>query len=326
VTRWREIGAHPDQRVRVSLVQGLDGPEAGARFLEGRTAAGLGFRIALDRGGDLVELTFRGRMLGWIGPGHGPVPTAPGPDGEDGLGLLRSFSGFLVTCGFDFFGPPRTGPAVHFGYGLRGRVHYPVHGRANFLPATLEARRSDDTLTIDLRLPQASLFGTTFDIRRRWNIGIDRPTLRLTDRVENVGLTRSPFMALYHINLGHPLIETGTIIDGLPTNADMPSPLPPMQPVFAERGRFVSRAEVADRVTIAAPRGPRLSLAFDRTAFPYVGQWWNRYSGMNCVAIEPATAAMPPLAALPWEPADWLEVGESRTLALDIGLEGKADD
>jgi hypothetical protein len=271
----------------------------------------------------MVELTWRGDMLGWIGPGHRPTATAPDPDGEDGLGLLRSFTGFLVTCGYDFFGPPRSGPADHFAYPLRQRLHYPVHGRASFLPATVEGRRiEEDRITIDLRLSQASLFGTVFDIRRQWQIGIDRPTLRLTDRIENVGLTRSPFMVLYHINLGHPLIDTGTEIDGLPPHPDMPSPLPPLLVGLTEKGRFLPRSDVADWVTIRTQDGLRLAVGLGHPGLTHVGQWWNRFSGMNCVSVEPATANMPALADAPWEPPDWLEVGESRSLALDFEVGG----
>jgi hypothetical protein len=323
MTDWRTVGSHPEQLARVSLVQGLDGLEAGARFLDGRTPSGMGFRIALDRGGDLVELAHAGRMLGWIGPGHHPAASAPDPDGEDGLGLLRSFSGLLVTCGYDYFGPPRTGPARHFRYPLRERVHYPVHGRAAFLPAAIEGRRIEgDAIRIDLRLRQASLFGSCLDVRRRWEFLLDRAEVRLTDEVENVGLSPSPFMTLYHINFGHPLITEGTEIIGLPPHPDMPSPLPPMSDDTTERGRFIPRAEVADTVTIAAPGGTRVTLDFDRAAFSHVGQWWNRYPGMNCVAVEPATAGMPPLARHEWEPADWIGPGETRTLSVGMKIVG----
>lgn len=42
-----------------------DGPGAGGRLLEVRTPSGLAADIALDRGGDLLRLAFRGEEIGW---------------------------------------------------------------------------------------------------------------------------------------------------------------------------------------------------------------------------------------------------------------------
>ena len=321
--------AHDAQIARLDQVEVREGPARGSRALLGRTPSGLRFRVALDRGFDLEELEFRGRQLGWHGPSGLVAPDAASPDQEGGLGLLRAFSGFLITCGYDHFGPARTGPADHFGYGLRERQAYPLHGRAAFLPATLTRAEivwdepGEPAIVITGEVRQAGLFGEVLVNRRRYVVPLERPELTIEDRVTNEGLRSVPHRMLYHVNLGWPLVDVGTLVSGLPEDSAMPSPIPAgVEPV--ERFRFVTREACAESVTVANPAldgGLALSLTPASPSLRHVGQWWNPYAGMSCLGVEPASAPMPPPGGEPWHPDRWLEPGETETYRLAFRVE-----
>lgn len=312
----RRYAASDNQLVRVEQTVSANGPDAGSRAISVRTLSGLAVRIVPDRGLDIDEFGFEGRQLGWHGPA-GRATNFGSPDQEDGLGLLRGFGGFLLTCGYDFFGAPKTGPADHLGYVLRGRQHYPLHGRASFLRAEIEMVRVDwdgthgPCVVVEGTLRQAALFGEHLENRRRIEIGIATPTLRLVDTVRNAGRTPVPHQMLYHINLGTPLIGPGTRIEGLPDDPAMPAVvLPPLEGAV-EAFRFEPRAECADAIGVTNPNGLGLVLSELGPSFSHVGQWWNPYDGMGCVGIEPATASMPPFDDAPYDPSSWLEPGQS---------------
>lgn len=329
--RLRAELTHPHQIARLDQVTVANGPATGARYLIGRTIAGLGFRIAIDRGFDLEELSYRGQQLGWHGPMGAAGPGATTPDQEDGRGPLRAFSGFLVTCGYDFFGPARTGSAAHFGYALRETQHYPLHGRAAFLRADLQIATIDwdhpdgPTIVLQAEMRQAGLFGENLVNRRRIEISVGSPRLTLSDRVSNEGMTKAPHQILYHVNLGFPLIGEGTTIDGLPPNDAMPERLGPLSRTPGESFRFERRADCADSISVTSAGGTRLSLHPESPSFRYIGQWWNHYAGMECIGIEPASAAMPALEDQPWQPERFLEPGEAEHYRLGIAVAPPGD-
>ena len=109
------------------LVWVEDGPSAGGRMFEIR-AGRRALDVALDRGADIARLAYRGDELGWLGPTLAPTRARP-PDIEDGLGTMRAFDGFLVTCGLDHHGVPARSDASGFCYPPRGGNVHPLHGR-----------------------------------------------------------------------------------------------------------------------------------------------------------------------------------------------------
>jgi hypothetical protein len=121
----------------VELLEYADGPERGVRVLEFRTGAGLGFRIAVDRGFDLLSAEYRGIPIGWRSPTGPRHPGLASPEENRGWGFLRSFSGLLATCGLDHALAPATSSAAHYVYPGIGEIDYPLHGRISQIPARL---------------------------------------------------------------------------------------------------------------------------------------------------------------------------------------------
>lgn len=322
--------AHEGQLAEIQQITATNGPASGARYLVGRTVSGLRFKIAMDRGFDLEELEYQGAHLGWVGPAGSVGQQVSTPDQEGGTGLLRAFTGFMLTCGYDYFGPARQGPADHFGYVLREKQHYPLHGRASFLPADLQIAHVDwlhangPTIVLQAEMRQVGMFGEALINRRRIEISIGTPKVTVEDIVTNAGLTEAPHQILYHLNLGYPLIGTGTQISGLPEIAEMPSKVPEPTEGETEKFRFVPRADCAEKIAITNATGTTLSIHPASPSFKHIGQWWNNYPGMGCVGIEPASAGMPPFDDTPWAPERYLQPGERETylMVFEIGSTG----
>lgn len=323
--------AHDRQLASVTASRATDGAADGMRLIEVRTIGGFGATILPDRGGDVFDLRFAGQPLGWTGPAGLSALSRSSADQEGGLGLLRGFSGALVTCGYDYFGAAREDAAAHLGYALRERQHYPLHGRASFLSADL--RRSDVVwdgdapheaphVVVEMEIVQAALFGEAFHVRRRLAFDIGRASLTITDTVESRARVPVPHQVLYHINLGFPLIGGGTRIDGLPADAGMPSPIPTIEAPGQEAFRFLPIEDCAETVTVTNADGLSLRIEPLTDTFRHIGQWWNAYPGMTCVGIEPASADMPPGPDTSWTPETHLAPGETATYALRLTARG----
>jgi hypothetical protein len=301
----------------VRLVTLADGPASGARLLQVRTPQGLTAEIALDRGGDLFRLGWRGVELGWRSAADGATPW-PVQDTEEGLGFLRGFDGFLVTCGLDHHGVATTTPAEPFSYPLRQRNHHPLHGRLSASRAELVEKRIDwaaAEIRIALILRQATVFGEVLEMERRWTFALDRPHLRLADRVINRGFRPTRHGILYHLNLGHPFLSEATRLTApgwppaallaadriLPTDDHVEIVDPAQSP---PDGRI--RAENADL-------GLALNLRFDPRHLPITAMWRAFQSGIFTLGIEPQTSFEARTSAT-------LAAGEVRDYELDISI------
>lgn len=198
----------------VQLLTLADGAERGVRLLEFRTGTGLVFRIFLDRAFDLGTIEYRGAPLGWQSPTGFRHPGLHETTGEDGLSWLRSFTGFLATCGLDHAFGPAAEDGAHFGYPGRKRVEFGIHGRLAYLPGTLSgygARWEGDRciLWCEGRVVQTTVFGENLELLRRYEAEVGTNRITLTDRVTNRGFATTPHMMLYHANLGWPLLDEG---------------------------------------------------------------------------------------------------------------------
>lgn len=198
----------------VRLVTFGDGVERGLRVLEFRTGTGLCFSVLIDRAMDIGEMSHAGRAIGWQSPTGFRHAGLHEPEGEGGLGWLRSFSGFLSTCGLDHILGPEEVEAASYNYPRRGKVRHGLHGRIGAIPARLTGygeRWEGDrcTLWAEGVIVQGAVFGEVLHLHRRIEADLGGNEVRLTDRVVNTGFARTPHMFFYHVNLGYPVIDDG---------------------------------------------------------------------------------------------------------------------
>ena len=199
----------------VRLVTLADGAERGVRMLEFRTGSGLRFTVMVDRGFDLAECEHKGRAIGWHSPAGFRNPALHEPEGEGGLGFLRSFSGLLATCGLDHIGFMAEEPADRYNYAPRETVRHSIHGRISMVPARLTGygeRWEGDrcVLWAEGTVRQAALFGENLVLHRRIEADLGGNDIRIRDRVVNEGFYPTPHMLCYHLNIGYPVLSEGS--------------------------------------------------------------------------------------------------------------------
>ncbi|MEO0382591.1 MAG: aldose 1-epimerase family protein [Pseudomonadota bacterium] len=277
----------------IRLVQGIEGSGAGGRLLEIRSPTGLSFDIALDRGGDILRLAWKGNELGWhsaVG-GRTPWPTA---DTENGLGFLRGFDGFLVTCGLDHHGVPATSSADEFNYPLRSRNHHPLHGRIYSQPAELVTRHIDWTageIVVCLTVRQASVFGEVLELERTITAGLQTPSLSLRDTVTNRSFRPTRHGILYHFNLGYPMLSPQTRLLG--ASWALAEKLDEVSAEPSDNHVEIVDVEASPADGVLGVRNAKLGLAmmlrFDSQALPHTALWRAFQSGVYALGIEPQT-------------------------------------
>jgi hypothetical protein len=180
-----------------------DGPEKGVRAVDFCTGTGFEFTVLPDRGLDISAASYRGMSLAWRSPVGEVAPSFYEPQG---LGWLRTFhGGLLTTCGLTHVG----GPCQEGGESLG------LHGRYSTIPARnvcVDSHWREDEYTMWVKgdVKQSVLFGENLTLTRKVSATLGQSRLEIEDLVENTGFEKSPFLILYHINAGFPLVDAGT--------------------------------------------------------------------------------------------------------------------
>ena len=173
-----------------------NGKGDGMHFVYVRNGLGLEAWISLDRCADLSRVIFKGDNYAFFGPcGY----VAPEYYNVDGTAFLESFNGgFCTTCGFSNVG----------GASEVDGVIYPMHGTASNLPSTLTRIDDDkDGLTVEAYVRDAVIFGKKLVLKRKYYFSYTENTIKLDDTVINEADFDTPFMILYHCNMGYPLLS-----------------------------------------------------------------------------------------------------------------------
>ncbi len=308
----------------IRQVQATNGAGTSGRLLEVRTPAGLHADIALDRGGDLFRVNWRGNELGWHGATGAPVPS-PAPDIENGLGTLRGFDGFLVTCGLDHHGVASRLPADDFNYPLRRDTHHPLHGRIATCRADLKQAHIDwndaEAIIIRLTVVQAAIFGEVLELERTYRFNLFDGRIVIDDEVRNMGYRPTRHGILYHFNIGYPLLDSGSRLIGnnweFRDRLDGDGAKPTDDHVeIVEAGRTPLQAGDRARIGITNPAiGATLSLSYDGAALPVTAIWRAFQSGVFALGLEPQTDLTGEVGGAPT-----LAAGEARNYAVEIDI------
>jgi len=183
-----------------------NGAAKGSRVAWINTGSGLRFKVAIDRGFDIVDAFYNDCSLSWLS--HNGL-SAPRPDIADGLKWLSNFpGGLLTTCGLSHVGGPEENDRGVFG----------LHDRYSNLPAELESVvqpcvwQDELEMSITGVVRQSTVFGPNLELKRTISCRLGEPMIKIRDVVTNVGNMAAPLMLLYHCNFGWPLVDEGTRI------------------------------------------------------------------------------------------------------------------
>ncbi len=306
-----------------------DGPEKGVQADDFRTGTGFEFTVLPDRGMDISAASFRGMSLVWRSPVGEVAPTFYEPEG---LGWLRTFhGGLLTTCGLTHAGGPCQDGSESLG----------LHGRYSTIPARgvcTEASWEGDEYVMRVKgvVRQAVLFGENLTLTREISTRFGESRLTLEDFVENTGFEKSPFVILYHINAGFPLVDArtrlvATSIAVTPRDAEaekgkeehnvMSAPVPGYkEKVYFHKMKADSEGHACTAL-INDALGLGLYVRYKTDTLPHLVEWKMMGEGAYVVGMEPSNSL---LRGRPREREAGtlveLEKGETLSTFLEIGV------
>lgn len=313
------------------LVELLDGNQRGVRAVDFHTGSGFQFTVLLDRGMDIGAASHCGRSLAWHAM---PGPVHPAFHEPEGLGFLRTFhGGLLCTCGLTWCGAPCEDEGEELG----------LHGRISHIPARSVGTGAEwvgDEYEFWAKgsVREASVFGPNMVLHRTVRARLGESRLFVEDRIVNEGFAPAPFMLLYHINGGFPVVDKG---------AELLSPTIAAAPVDDYAASIQDRYAAFDapkkavpeacyRHTLAAEPDGKVVVAlvnrtlgdgfgyyveFNRRQLPHFTEWKMMGEGMYVVGTEPCTMPLYPRSELREQgKLEFLEPGEERRINLEIGV------
>jgi hypothetical protein len=216
------------------------------------------------------------------------------------MGWLRGFHGGLITtCGLTYLGAP----------GSDGDEELGIHGRISYTAARNVLVDNywdgdDYIMSVQGRLTESTVFGNTLVLSRRIWARLGESRFFVDDSIENRGQEPSPFMLLYHINFGFPLVHRDSRLL-LPTvNAEPRDAaaqvglehfdrLEDPSPDYAERVYFHDMQPNADGHVHAAVANPELGdgigmyMRYDPRELPCFTEWKMMNSDEYVVGLEP---------------------------------------
>ena len=281
----KEYIGHDSQFCGVEEHRLVGGKGDGIRLLEVNNGNGIMFTLSLDRAGDIARLYKDGKNLGFFAPCGYVAPTYYD---KEGAGFLKSFTaGFLTTCGLTAVGSPCED---------NGEV-LPLHGNISHTPAENVNWWIDDSIHIKITVRDASLFGHKLLLTREFECPVGGDEIKMTDTVKNIGDEETPYMILYHFNMGYPLLSENAKVrvnskgvtprndranEGLSKALTMEKP----QSGFQEQCYYYDMEE--GYAEIYNPDiDTKLSLSFDITELPFFTEWKMMGKGEYVLGLEP---------------------------------------
>ncbi len=307
-----------------------DGPGRGVRVVDVWTGSGLTFTLVADRCLDIAGASFKGAPLAWVSP---LGVAGPALCEERGERWLRSFgAGLLTTCGLQNVGEPCEDEGESLG--LHGRIS---HQSARDLSIRQDWREGEFVISVSGVMREAVLYGENLELRRTVLTRLGAKTISIRDRVTNLGAQTRPFMILYHVNLGWPLVSAGSEL--LAAGCD-DEPRDELSASDADNSRRFGPPEAGYESRIyyrdlpAGPRGlVRIALVNRKAAepvgvvvsylkkeLPLVVEWKNLGAGEYVVGIEPANCRVSGRTA-ERERGTLRSIEPGETREIEVGLE-----
>ena len=279
--------------IRRSVID--DGKGRGMRLLDVDNGSGLRFSVYPDRGMDIGETEFKGVNLVWLPQ----TPAAPGFYEAAQFNWLRSWGGGLLTgCGLSNVGGPNTANGEEHG----------LHGRLSHTPAEEVNSRcfwdenGDYRFELCGKVRHSRVFGENLLLTR--HIGCVRGTNAITieDTVENQGFAPAPFMLLYHMNFGWPLVSEESVLEAAehkitPQNIHAAEAVATWNRILAPKAGFAEQvlyheipADAAglSALTLKNPKlGIAMKLEYRSAELPYLIQWRQFGCGEYVLGLEP---------------------------------------
>ena len=268
-----------------------DGKAKGTAAVEIKNGSGLHFVVLTDRGMDIAYAEINGVPLSFISKTGVVSPTH-----YDEPDFLRSFTGgLLTTCGLTYMGAPCVDQGVSLG----------AHGRISNIPAydvCVEQKwvGEDYIISVSGKVRESTMFGENIVLTRTITTKLGENKIHIHDEIENCGFESTPFMVLYHMNLGFPLVSEDTVLE---TNCENCRPRDKdavvgfskecefSAPIHNYKEQVFYRDSVADSYArlINKKLGLSLQINFNGAELPYLVEWKQMGEQDYVLGLEPAT-------------------------------------
>lgn len=307
-----------------------NGKSRGVKAIQVKTGSGLLFNVLADRALDISYLEYAGIPLSWVSK-VGIVNPYFFENG--GLGLLRSFNGGMVTtCGLT-----HVGNFEKIGDEVLG-----IHDRISHIPAEnvsiSENWENDDYhITIKGRMRQSCLYAENLVLDREITTKLGDCKFKIKDTITNEGGSITPFMLLYHLNFGFPVVSEdskliksesistepwinsdGESFEGIYERFEKPIPDYKYQ-LFSHKIQDQNHPAYFGIINESISFGGYVKL--DPKQFPSITQWKMMGYQDYTVAIEPGNAKPEGRTqAKANNRLEKLEPGETRKFELELGV------
>ncbi len=199
----RNYFGHESQLYRVEEHRLVGGKGDNLRLFEIDNGSGLAFTVCADRCADISRLSYQGVNMSFFSVcGY----AAPAYYDKEGVNFLKTTPcGFLTTCGLQSMGTP----TVHDG------TPYGLHGTLSHTPAERVCYdiSPDGEITLNARVIDACIFNQKIILNRTYRCAYGSNKLTIEDTFTNEGSSREPFLLLYHMNMGYPLLSETSLVD-----------------------------------------------------------------------------------------------------------------
>ncbi len=178
----------------------IGGRGDGMRLYEMSNGRGVQLTVCPDRNNDIARLRFRGVQMNYTSPCGYVAPAYYGTGGD----WLKCFTaGFLTTCGLENVGVPceDQGEALP----LHGSIACRACERSSY-------EETDGALFVRGVTSDEVLFGRKLTLAREIALSKAEDSFTVTDVIANTGDTVQPFEILYHMNMGHPLLDEDSVL------------------------------------------------------------------------------------------------------------------
>jgi len=279
-----------------------DGRADGVEILEVVTGSGLDFTVLPGRCMDVAWVRYRGVPVSFMSKAE----VAAGAYAQEAdLEWLRDFhGGMLTTCGFLNLGGDCRVP-----HPIYADQHHCVHGRLAHIPASqvgYTCRWEGERYVMEMTgLVRHSAFeAENLTLRRTIRAVLGEKKIHIHDDIENEGFEKQPFMLLYHMNFGYPLLSAASrlLIDAADVTpasdlaaGEMDLRARFAEPVtgYSERCYYYHPQDRGDGKATATLINDELklgaSITFDLGTLPCLTEWKKLEAGDYVLGVEPGS-------------------------------------
>ena len=301
-----------------------EGNERGAGLIEVFNASGLCFSLLPGRALDIASAHYKGMSLCFRSKTGDVGPAFYEPAGYDWM--RGSFMGLLTTCGLTFVGHPEVDP----------EEENTELGLAKDVSARGVWEGDDYVIRVGGRMREHAMFGHCLEMTREISTVLGEKTIRIHDRVENLGVDPAPLMVVYHTNPGWPLLDRGA---RMLINSKKSTEWTRDREVAPEDYCKIGgpRAKAHDDVYVLRPAADRRGMAhvglvndrlglgltwtFPRRELPILTQWQHFHKGTYVTGLEPGNCSVLGRA---WNrnhgTLEYLAPGATRNFHLQLGV------